>query len=304
MSHGGFRHDALVYRDDEEFLGGTVPYLRTALEAAEPALVAVVEARRRLLEGELGADAAAVRFVAIEEAARNPAWIIPLWQEFVEENGGRSVRGIGEALWPGRSEAEVEECRRHESLLNVAFAAEPSWSLLCPFDASGLGDDVLAEVEASHRLICRAGRIEESPSFDDERDALAGALPPPRAPAEAIEFALSDLSEVRRRVKITAETAGLGAEATADLVTAASELAANSVMHGGGAGLLRLWREDDRLLVEVTDAGRIDQPLVGRLRPDLAQEGGRGLWLANRLCDLVQIRSGSEGTTVRLHVLA
>ena len=29
--------------------------------------------------------------------------------------------------------------------------------------------------------------------------------------------------------------------------------------------------------------------------------GGRGVWLANQLCDLVQIRSGAAGTVVRLH---
>jgi anti-sigma regulatory factor (Ser/Thr protein kinase) len=34
--------------------------------------------------------------------------------------------------------------------------------------------------------------------------------------------------------------------------------------------------------------------------PPLSDEGGRGLWLANQLCDLVQIRSGENGTVVRL----
>ena len=43
---------------------------------------------------------------------------------------------------------------------------------------------------------------------------------------------------------------------------------------------------------------------TNRLRPDISQEGGRGLWLANQLCDLVKIRSGERGTVVRLHVPA
>jgi len=303
-AHGGFRHDALIYRDAEELLGGALPFLRAGLEAGEPVLVAVSEPRRALLQSELGGDAGQVRFAAVEEAAHNPAGILALWKDFVDESGGRSVRGIGEAVWPGRDPAAVEECQRHESLLNVAFAPQPAWTLLCPYDAAGLPGEAIEEVAASHRLIWRDGRVEESPSFDGERDALAGELPPPRAPAQAVSFALEDLAEVRRRVRATAETAGLAADATSALVTAASELAANSVMHGGGNGELRLWREDDRLLVEVTDHGLLDQPLAGRLRPGLSQEGGRGLWLANRLCDLVQIRSGAGGTTVRLHVLA
>ncbi|HXS32899.1 MAG TPA: ATP-binding protein [Solirubrobacterales bacterium] len=63
---------------------------------------------------------------------------------------------------------------------------------------------------------------------------------------------------------------------------------------------LRSWQEDGRLLVEFEDRGSIEEPLVGRLRPGPAQEGGRGLWLANQLCDLVQIRSCPGHTTIRL----
>jgi anti-sigma regulatory factor (Ser/Thr protein kinase) len=32
------------------------------------------------------------------------------------------------------------------------------------------------------------------------------------------------------------------------------------------------------------------------------QTGGRGLWLANQLCDLVELRSGPVETVVRLHM--
>ena len=54
------------------------------------------------------------------------------------------------------------------------------------------------------------------------------------------------------------------------------------------------------MLIEFEDRGTIDEPLAGRLRPTPTQQGGRGLWLANQLCDLVQIRSSELGTTVRL----
>jgi hypothetical protein len=36
--------------------------------------------------------------------------------------------------------------------------------------------------------------------------------------------------------------------------------------------------------------------------PDPDPESGRGLWLVNQLCDLVQIRSGPSGTTIRVHM--
>lgn len=304
MNQLGFQHEALIYEGDDEYLAGTIPFLRAALEAGEPVLVAVGPAQTALLEGELGDDAEWVRFADMQALGRNPASIIPFWRQFVDENGGRSVHGIGEPVWAARSPAALEECQRHESLLNVAFAPGTPWSLLCPYDAGTLREDVLEKVAFSHRHVCHEGRCEESASFEPEPDCLAGELPPPAATLETFAFDLTELSEVRRRVAAAAERAGMDPREAGDLVVAASELAANSVMHGGGHGTLRLWRENGSLLAEVEDRGRIEQPLVGRMRPGIAQEGGRGLWLANQLCDLVQIRSGAAGTTVRLHMAA
>jgi anti-sigma regulatory factor (Ser/Thr protein kinase) len=57
------------------------------------------------------------------------------------------------------------------------------------------------------------------------------------------------------------------------------------------------------LICEVRDTGRIADPLAGRRRPPADQlAGGWGLWIANALCDLVQLRTSSGGTTVRLHL--
>jgi anti-sigma regulatory factor (Ser/Thr protein kinase) len=304
MERARFRHQALIYEGEDQYLAGTVPFLWAALEAEEPVLVAVGMKRRRLLEEELGGDARWLHCVAIEEVGRNPAAIIPFWRNFVDENGGGPVRGISEPAYPGRSPAALEECLRHESLLNLAFAEEPAFSLLCPFDAATLPPHLVERVAGSHRHLLGDGRSEASLRFDPAPDCFAGELPPPASEPDFLGFGLAELPEVRVRVAAAAERAGLDPRGVADLVTAASELAANSVMHGGGSGLLRLWRENATLLTEVSDRGRIEEPLVGRLRPPVTQEGGRGLWLANQLCDLVQIRSGEEGTVVRLHVPA
>lgn len=304
MEHAGFQHQALIYEGADEYLAGTVPFLHAALEAGRPALVAVRKEQAELLRDELGREADMLRFVPVEEVARNPAGVIPLWRDFVDAHPGRAVRGVSELAWPQRSAAEMEECHRHEALLNLAFDSGRSWSLLCPYDACSLRDEELERAAATHRLISREGRTEESAAFDTDPDCLSGELPPPAMRADALAFGLTELAEVRRRVSAAGERAGMSPRAVADLVTATSELAANSVMHGGGTGTLRVWRENGSLLAEVEDEGRIEEQLVGRLRPGVTQEGGRGLWLANQLCDLVQIRSGESGTVVRLHVLA
>ena len=49
-------------------------------------------------------------------------------------------------------------------------------------------------------------------------------------------------------------------------------------------------------------ANALSEPLAGRMLPTAGQSDGRGLWLVNQLCDLVQIRSSREGTSVRVHM--
>lgn len=305
MKQHGFQHQALIYAGADEYLAGTMPFVQEALIAGEPLLVAAAEDKNELIAAEVGPDADRLLFLDMQKVGHNPASIIPLWRDFVDDHEGRSVRGIGEATWAARSQAALEECHCHEELLNVAFAPGSAWNLLCPYDAEALADEVLERVSLTHSHVTRQGRTEKSDRFEAQPDCLSGELPPPRSSPEVLGFGIEELSEVRRRVAQAAERTGLDPRGVADLVTAVSELAANSVMHGGGSGTLRLWSEGDHLLAEVEDRGLIEEPLVGRLRPTISQEGGRGLWLANQLCDLVQIRSTDGGETrVRLHVLA
>jgi hypothetical protein len=46
----------------------------------------------------------------------------------------------------------------------------------------------------------------------------------------------------------------------------------------------------------------MNAPLAGRVRPGPRQRYGRGLWMANQLCDLVQLRSRRDGTVARVHM--
>lgn len=303
MSGPGFRHEATIYEGEDGFLAATVPYLREALAAGEPALVGVSRERTEQLRGELGAEAEAIRFAEIETAGSNPARLIPFWSEVIAEYPDRPVRALGEPVWPGQGEAEIDECQRHEHLLGAAFGAHlPPISLLCSYDGGALDDDVLGAVGHSHPLVARDGVRAESGSYDPGHDCFAGAFPDPPRSATRFEFDRTGLFGARQRVGWAAKSAGIPEAATKDLVVAASELATNSIVHGGGAGTLNVWREGERLLVEVRDRGRIEEPLAGRVRPEPTQVGGRGLWLANQLCDLVQIRSGADGTAVRLQM--
>ncbi|HEX3911111.1 MAG TPA: anti-sigma factor RsbA family regulatory protein [Solirubrobacteraceae bacterium] len=302
-----FRHEALFYNGEDGFLGGTLPFVREALEAREAVLVAVVPERAELLERALGADASRVRFLDMRELGRNPARLIPAWRKFLAECQveGCPVRGIGESVWAGRSEDELEECERYEALLNRAFSYGPSWRLLCPYDLDALGAEAIRTARMTHPAAMHEGVSRRNSAYRPLHRApgpFGGSLPNPPAEREQLSFTAHGLGAIRSLVAKRATEAGLAESPREDLVLAVNELVTNSVQHGGGGGTLRIWREPDAFVCEVRDRGFIEDPLVGRLPPPVDQHGGRGLWLVNHLCDLVQIRSSPDGTVIRVHM--
>jgi anti-sigma regulatory factor (Ser/Thr protein kinase) len=107
------------------------------------------------------------------------------------------------------------------------------------------------------------------------------------------------LREARDTVRVRAVEAGL-AERSDDFVIAVNEILSNSLHHAREDGTLRIWDEPDGLVCEVRDHGRILHPLIGREEPAVGQVGGQGIWLVNLVCDLVQVRSSPDGSTVRM----
>lgn len=286
----GFRHEAFFYADSDEFLAGTVPFVEAGLRVGETVLIGLPATKRGLLQREIDPDLPGLHFVSMEEAGRNPSRLISTWRELLhDQEEGTGMRGLGETIWPGRSSAEVDECQRHERLLNLAFGGGPAWTLMCPYDAGALGDDILSAAQHSHAETGLDGLLE-------------GSLPPPTGAFFGMNFGKSDLRDVRQLVSERAGTAGLDIRRTEDLVLAACEVATNSIQHGGGEGTLRVWYEDGKLVCDIRDVGHITDPLVGRERPPIDRPSGRGLWIANQLCDLVQVRSGEEGTQVQLQM--
>lgn len=302
-----FGHEALLYDGDEQFLAGTVPFITAGVEAGEAVLVAVDSRKIALLRSELAAEARHVRFADMHEIGGNPACIIPVWKYFLDSRfaPGDHVRGIGEPVWPGRSEAELVECHQHEALLNLAFADAGAFTLLCPYDTAALDAEVIAGAHRSHPTIVAGGARHPSCDYcgpDAAAATLAEPLPETPAGAQTLEFRPEILAEVRMFVARRALEAGLATERAEDLVLAVNEVATNSLRHGGGSGTLRVWREPGALICDVRDHGRLDDPLAGRRQPGGAQVGGYGLWLANQVCDLVQLRSLTDGVAVRIHM--
>jgi anti-sigma regulatory factor (Ser/Thr protein kinase) len=300
-----YRHEALFYRGDDEFLAGTVPFIEDGLDLGHGVMVAVPQPRLAPLRKALGSRAADVKLLDMSRLGANPARIIPAWQHFIDEQGrqGRPLRGIGEPVWPGRRPAERAECRLHEALLNLAFdPGTPLW-LRCPYDVDQLGTAETELAEQSHPVLVEDSVSCQSPGYLGTASgaAVMGTdLPAPPVTAQVLQFGQGNVRDVRQAVIGHAIDAGLGPVRTDDLTLAVWELAVNSVQHGGGEGVLRIWQEPGALICEVRDSGYIDDSLAGRRTPAIAASGQRGMWLVNQLCDLVQLRSNADGTTVRI----
>jgi anti-sigma regulatory factor (Ser/Thr protein kinase) len=297
----GLDHQALFYRDQREYLACVGGFVRAGLARGEPALIAVPGDRVGLLRGWLGQGTGRPGYADMTEAGRNPARIIPDLRAFLDRQGGGPARIVSEPAWPGRSAAELCEAIRHEALVNLAFAGAPV-SILCPYDA-GLARAVIEDATSTHPAIIRDGVPQASRCFAGRNHIPPGceaALPPPPGPAEQVTYR-TGLRAVRVLVAEHASRCGLSADRTADLVLAVGEIAANTLRHTGASGTLHVWHTRTELVCQVRDQGWITDPLAGRRRRP-ATESGQGLWLVNQVCDLVEMRTGRAGTTIRLHI--
>jgi anti-sigma regulatory factor (Ser/Thr protein kinase) len=295
---GVLSHAALFYRSQAAYAAKITAFVRAGLAQGEPALIALPGDKARAIGARLDAIPGELAFADMTELGRNPARIIPEVRAFTDKHCGQRVRFVGEPIWPGRSAAEICEATRHEALINLAFAQVEA-TILCPYDAAGLAGSVLDAALRTHQEPAASGATDQTwranlcPDCDRP-------LPPPPADAEVLAYD-TDLALVRRLVERHARRAGLSEERTVDLVLAANEVAANTIGHTAGGGVIHVWLTGEEILCQVHDQGWITDPMAGRVRHD-PDDRGHGLWLVNLVCDLVELRSGRTGTTVGMHM--
>lgn len=297
-------HVALMYSDEAEYLDGVLSFLAPGLEAAEPIALAVPGHRAQALRSRID-PGAQVQFLDVYEIARNPARIIPAVLTVLEGHAGRRLHYVGDFVWPGRSDEEIEETLRHEALINLAWP-EPALRVLCVYDSEGVDPGVTYAARSTHPWLMRGGEIVRSDSYGGAVFPAGTDDPLPDPPADAItmRFGIADLAQLRSLVSAWADRAGLAREARDDFVIAVNEVATNAIKYAPDQGLLRVWSAGEVVVCQLEDRGHIGDPLAGRHRPVAGVDGGLGLWMVNQLCDLVQTRTTPAGTTIRLHARA
>lgn len=311
----GLRHVALLYRGHAEYLAAVTSLVREALDRKEAVCIAVPGANMGLLRAALAADTGLagggglmgggglVTYGDMAQIGRNPARIIPAVRAFIDRHPGERVCYLAELAWPARTDSELREAARHEALVNLAFADVPL-TVWCPYDVSGLPADCLTDAERTHPLLRHHGQDQPSAGYlgpDGLPPRCEQPLAQPPSWAQRRHYLL-DLRPVRDLVASYAARVGLARDRMPDLVLAVSEVAANTLCHTPSGGIVQVWHTNEEILCQIDDNGRIADPLAGRVRPDGDELRGHGLWLVNQVCDLVEVRTGTIGTTIRLHM--
>jgi anti-sigma regulatory factor (Ser/Thr protein kinase) len=118
------------------------------------------------------------------------------------------------------------------------------------------------------------------------------------------QFTAADLGRVRGLVERAARLVGLSRTRSDNLVAAVNEVAINAILHAGATGSVTVEQSADGVSVEIRDHGPGLPSDLSTDRPPPDALGGRGLWLARRLCHHLNIASSPWGVTVRMFMPA
>jgi transcriptional regulator with XRE-family HTH domain len=169
-----FRHSALIYESDEEFVGAAAPFLTEGIERSECVIVIMAERQANLLQDALGDAARTVQFEDASEWYRSPSAALNAYRTLLREqleHGAHWIRIVGEAMWAGRSEAKAETWMRYESMVNMAFASAPA-SIMCVYDARHAAPSILTDACRTHPELVDAMHCDPSPDYRSPEDFL------------------------------------------------------------------------------------------------------------------------------------
>ncbi|GIF15206.1 anti-sigma regulatory factor (Ser/Thr protein kinase) [Actinoplanes teichomyceticus] len=137
-------------------------------------------------------------------------------------------------------------------------------------------------------------------------EPMSDAAPAPSGSPVLLDrtFGHADITVLRHEVsRLLSPIAGNG-DRLSGYVLAVNEVLTNVVLHAGGHGRIQLRREAGAVWCVITDSGPgiPDDYLDSHLLPGTEEIGGRGLWLAHRLCDEVTTATGPIGTSIGLRM--
>ena len=296
----GFRHGALVYESEDEYVTCAVPFLTEGLEAGEGAIVAHTKPGLAMMREALGSDAAPVTFVDVSSAYTRPARTLASYHRVYVEQLGKSpsLRVVADVQF-GLDPAEWDLWTAYEAVFNRSFEHLPAW-VVCTYNANGTPGPIIDGVWRTHPEVHAGDAWHTSDRFEDPDELLGELTPEPRplSGLRSIGFG-RDLEEFRDGLARVLAAEKVSDTTVLDMLLAATEIAENAIEHGGGVADVRVGHADGRFVCEVVDRGQgFDDPAAGYLAPRPGV--GRGLWVARQLTWRLEFFAAPDGFTARI----
>jgi anti-sigma regulatory factor (Ser/Thr protein kinase) len=308
-AHAATQHHAFVYAGRKQFVDGVTSFIREGIACGAHVVVALPDEKHRWVRHELGRVGDAVESVDPAQLyARHGPMFHAIFELLVRHGSpdGPGLRLVAEQPLGDRRRGDVCAYLRYEAAANAAYR-DFNARILCPYDAR-LPDAILEPVRQTHPQTWQPDSSQPNARFEDPREFVRRFVSDRRGEAED-EVRVQpleqreDVGRARALARERAVAAGLAADAVEDLVMAVSEVVANAFLHGAAPRSLCSYEEAEHLVVRVRDAGEGPaDPLVGYLPPDSESPGGRGLWLAHQLCDIVEVVHHERHTDVYLQM--
>jgi anti-sigma regulatory factor (Ser/Thr protein kinase) len=296
-------HSALVYTGPGEFVTAVAGFIREGLSAGERAWVIAAPPMLEALQADLGQDAGDVDFTDAGSAYRRQATAARVMIDYLSGHRGGRCRVVAEQDLSRRGRAEIDDYLRMEAAANSVFGRYPV-SILCPYDAGALPEDVLTGCLQTHPQLLTDHGLEPNAEFIDSGAYITTRLAVTEPPLDADSFACLrevDLAAARPFVRARAAQRGLAGDACDRLVQAVTEVLTNALKHGKPPRRMYVYTEGGVLVCHVHDSGAgLRNHLATYLPPGPGTGPGRGLWVARQLCDSVEIATDATGTHVRL----
>jgi anti-sigma regulatory factor (Ser/Thr protein kinase) len=298
MTTTTLRHNMYVYDDDGCLAERVVPFLHDGLTSDE-AVVAVVDRHAHdVLRETLGTDAEHVVFLdryAFYSRPETAIASLDMSLRKLRQSGADALRAYGEPP-PRDAPAERRAWAGYEAIVNAALAHHPLW-VMCGYDARRTCDEILDAAWSTHAGVL-TDDWQTNERYENPTDFLRALATSPIALPGLRTVPVGDGARAFRRALLAEMAADRVPEAEAQqLLIAASEVYTNAGRHGGGGvAQVRVGRDGDRFVCEITDTGAgFDDPLAGYIPPSADSTAGAGLWAARQNTRRLEMQPAATG---------
>ncbi len=293
-----FRHLAVVHHGADELMDILAPLLDAAAVRGDLVWAVVGDTTREVIERRLGA--AALGFAFGEPYSYSGQTTAARRADRLRDviAGGGTALVLGDAATDGWSVVDAS--------CNLALSGMPV-TLICLYDAERTSEVTERFLYWNHAELVVDATTRRNPRYRHPAEVFASTpvtpapgLGPPSDEQRFVNAAA--LRGIRARARRHGLEAGLDPARIDGLLVAVCELVSNSIEHGPGHGTLSWWVSPGRVVAQIDDEGHMTSSTPGLRLPDTLSVRGRGVWLARRLCDVVHLWTGVDGTHARLEI--